>query len=449
MHAIPAAMFLRSPPWSIDKNGQVTFKNHQTYKNNASEFCPGNGSSILESNVCKCGCGSQLRCSTIHESHGAQKVLGESKYHQVTNEQSPSASCSSSENQIRRIDLQRSSPLSNKIFSSKDRTCITLTTDQLLDVDINFLKKNTDIVCKILSMEIPNSEICCKSTLLKHPDTEDIMQEIENMYFKISAIGMTSKFTRPNMKLKREMSNDSMTFSSVGDGARTEENYHKSNKENEPRELGKIRSEPNITKTYLELANTDYVLSKLKQLCNCNEMGIISHLCQFNQKDVLEIMFQMQALYKMYSRVDICNHYESMDSPVPTEKKELSANLEAACTNVSKKPTNSFKHHIKAALYLHKKAIFILISCTRVAFFVSFSPVLTFIVDFAMDKGLQEEDGKYILGALSFGDILGRMCLGWITDSGYVSLPRLVNFIYKSIIPNTLIHFRDILYDGS
>ncbi|KAG8172018.1 hypothetical protein JTE90_016058, partial [Oedothorax gibbosus] len=50
-------------------------------------------------------------------------------------------------------------------------------------------------------------------------------------------------------------------------------------------------------------------------------------------------------------------------------------------------------------------------------------PVMTVVVDFVMDKGLREDDGKYAIAALSLGDLLGRLCFGWVTDKGYMRLP--------------------------
>lgn len=85
---------------------------------------------------------------------------------------------------------------------------------------------------------------------------------------------------------------------------------------------------------------------------------------------------------------------------------------------------NTFCCHIKTALKLYTKPLFLLICLCRAMHFLTFVPIVTTVVDFSMDKGLLEEDGKYIIAALSVGDLLGRLCLGWITDKGYISLPR-------------------------
>lgn len=91
--------------------------------------------------------------------------------------------------------------------------------------------------------------------------------------------------------------------------------------------------------------------------------------------------------------------------------------------NDDKRP-NTFKAHLTTAIKLHKNPLFLLISFSRSVHFLTFVPAMTIIVDFSMDKGLLEEDGKYVIAAISFGDLMGRLCLGWITDKEYLSLPR-------------------------
>lgn len=93
-------------------------------------------------------------------------------------------------------------------------------------------------------------------------------------------------------------------------------------------------------------------------------------------------------------------------------------------SNKSSKRSNTFNAHIRTALRLYLKPMFLLICFCRAVHFMTFVPAVTTVVDFAMDRGLQPEDGKYTIGALSLGDLMGRLCFGWITDYGYVTLPR-------------------------
>ncbi|KFM82172.1 hypothetical protein X975_03534, partial [Stegodyphus mimosarum] len=79
-------------------------------------------------------------------------------------------------------------------------------------------------------------------------------------------------------------------------------------------------------------------------------------------------------------------------------------------------------YHIKAAISLHTNPLFLLISLCRGVHVLSFMSILIAVVDFGMDKGLTEMDGKYLLAAVSGGDLFGCLCLGWITDHGFISL---------------------------
>lgn len=87
-------------------------------------------------------------------------------------------------------------------------------------------------------------------------------------------------------------------------------------------------------------------------------------------------------------------------------------------------PPNTFYSHLKTAMWLHMKPLFLLTCLCRCVHFITFQPILTTIVDFSRDKGLPEEYGKYAIGTLAFGDLFGRLLLGWLTDKKYLSLPR-------------------------
>lgn len=87
-------------------------------------------------------------------------------------------------------------------------------------------------------------------------------------------------------------------------------------------------------------------------------------------------------------------------------------------------PPNTFYSHMKTAMWLHAKPLFLLTCLCRCAHFITFQPMLTTIVDFSRDKGLPAEYGIYAIGTLAFGDLFGRLLLGWLTDKKYLSLPR-------------------------
>ncbi|GIY32206.1 monocarboxylate transporter 9 [Caerostris extrusa] len=104
--------------------------------------------------------------------------------------------------------------------------------------------------------------------------------------------------------------------------------------------------------------------------------------------------------------------------------KEAVSSLETISVKKEDFHPNTFFRHIVTAMKLYKKPLFLLICLCRAVHFMTFIPIITTVVDFIMDKGLVEEDGKYAIAALSLGDLLGRLCLGWITDRGYLSLAK-------------------------
>lgn len=93
-------------------------------------------------------------------------------------------------------------------------------------------------------------------------------------------------------------------------------------------------------------------------------------------------------------------------------------------TNNQTEHSNSFCSHILTAFKLYTKPIFLLICLCRTTHMLITMPLFTTLVDFYMDKGHPKEDGKYVIAALSLGDLLGRLCLGWVSDRGYITLPK-------------------------
>ncbi|GFU40620.1 hypothetical protein NPIL_134551 [Nephila pilipes] len=69
----------------------------------------------------------------------------------------------------------------------------------------------------------------------------------------------------------------------------------------------------------------------------------------------------------------------------------------------------------KAIISVLSNPMFFMISLSLVAFSVLIDPVFIVIVDFIMDKGFDEEVGKYFISAMSFGDLVGKLSFGWIT----------------------------------
>lgn len=79
---------------------------------------------------------------------------------------------------------------------------------------------------------------------------------------------------------------------------------------------------------------------------------------------------------------------------------------------------------IKGIIILISNPMFHVISISLAGFAMLFDPAITIIVDYVMDKGFEENDAKYFISMLSIGDLLGRLCFGWVTDKKYMTLPK-------------------------
>lgn len=79
---------------------------------------------------------------------------------------------------------------------------------------------------------------------------------------------------------------------------------------------------------------------------------------------------------------------------------------------------------------------FYLIAFSVLVFYVSLQSFFVVIVDYAKDKGVERNEGAYLMSIYSLTDILGRSLLGWITDRKYVKRQNMVifTFIANSIV---------------
>ncbi|XP_054716635.1 monocarboxylate transporter 12-like [Uloborus diversus] len=72
--------------------------------------------------------------------------------------------------------------------------------------------------------------------------------------------------------------------------------------------------------------------------------------------------------------------------------------------------------------------LYVLTCFSMAVYVVILSPIITCMVDYGMDKGMQESQGKYLITGMSFGDLVGRLCFGWITDKGLMSKPAFMTW---------------------
>ena len=84
---------------------------------------------------------------------------------------------------------------------------------------------------------------------------------------------------------------------------------------------------------------------------------------------------------------------------------------------------------IKGMTIMLFNPMFHVISISLAGFAMLFDPAITVIVDYVIDKGLEEVDAKYFISMMSLGDLLGRLCFGWVTDRKYMTLPKFMMLI--------------------
>lgn len=179
-----------------------------------------------------------------------------------------------------------------------------------------------------------------------------------------------------------------------------------------PRSLKRCKSVPDLAKASSSNCN---ILHKLKDLYEMRLTDILSVCPKENKRVVLRVLRELKKLYHIAARLGSFGTSTEVAS-------------EALCNETGKhgdaSHSSSLASHILTALKLYTKPMFLLICLCRAVHFIAFIPVMTTVVDFVMDKGLLEEDGKYAIAALSMGDLMGRLCFGWVTDKGYLSMSK-------------------------
>lgn len=291
--------------------------------------------------------------------------------------------------------------------------------------DTQYLRDNPDLVLKILTLKVlgekntkPGSEINQNES----SETEtSILDRMEELYSSFENSKQKSQ-SQQKLKINRlKMYGDLIQ----SDNLKTIGN-HKSQSFlcDRQMEFGlgdvpKTNSVPDFLKT--NEVSTDCILLKLKRLRDVNPV-VLNCLPEDTRDEAAVVMQELKKLYNKHSGMNnqIKGSFLALCGTTPLDPLTSESILE----KVTDEHPNTFWDHIKTAMSLHRKPLFLLICLCRAVHFMTLVPVMTVVVDFVMDKGLLEEDGKYAIAALSLGDLLGRLCFGWVTDRGYMSLPR-------------------------
>ncbi|GBN37067.1 hypothetical protein AVEN_59037-1, partial [Araneus ventricosus] len=76
----------------------------------------------------------------------------------------------------------------------------------------------------------------------------------------------------------------------------------------------------------------------------------------------------------------------------------------------------------KSLLKTNMKPIFILISISMAVYAFLFVGVLTIIIDYAVDQGVSQDDGKFLIIGFSVADLIGRLSFGQVIDRKLVKI---------------------------
>ncbi|XP_054715349.1 uncharacterized protein LOC129224827 [Uloborus diversus] len=288
------------------------------------------------------------------------------------------------------------------------------------DINVSYLIENEDLMRQLLTMKV-----CSKTTkkLEDEPDDEYFSNSyrttaIDHLLTLIQSNGLDRGTLQSNTStlvpaLKENENGHCLTTN-------LKESQFKFNVCHKKAYGAQDKTEYNlntITTNKVPYSNVRYneiVIELLEQVCTKNESEIAENFSSADKKRILKTCEELRKLYN--ACVNLANK-----GSVPEAKLTAPGNPIPEKNKCDTSKKSSF-YHFKTALKLYTKPIYLLICFSRMIFFVTFSSVVTTIVDFAMDKGLPEEDGKFIIAAIAFGDLLGRMCTGWITDRGFLKL---------------------------
>ncbi|GBN55175.1 Monocarboxylate transporter 9 [Araneus ventricosus] len=308
--------------------------------------------------------------------------------------------------------------------------------------DIQFLKQNRELVLEILSTQVPGDNFCLEINRNEPVPSSDIyINQLEDIYTCLQNSKEKWQFYQ-NLKLSKiRLYCDSLDVKEDGKSTYN----HKSQSfqlgkclDFDTSDITKTSSVPDISDKKIKEFDQNSVLTKLKYIKDA-QSDILSTLSQEKKANATKAIQELQKLYNAYSTLSN-SEKKRPEKNQNSVLREAVSSLETIAVKEEDLRSNSFVTHIITAMKIYKKPLFLLICLCRAVHFITFIPVITAVVDFIMDKGLVEADGKYAIAALSLGDLLGRLCLGWITDRGYMSLPKymLVIMILQGICTASL-----------
>ncbi|GFQ91180.1 uncharacterized protein TNCT_260681, partial [Trichonephila clavata] len=283
---------------------------------------------------------------------------------------------------------------------------------------LNFaiLRENSEYVYQLFRLTIPPESLALDTNFV---DTVPIINELEDLYKFLNDLGKSRRASVEMGSLVDELNRSVHQVKVKCEGI------------SDSKEI-EVNEEAVSFKSYEDNPKWLFLAIKIKELCeDYTEENIFHHFPTSVHSMVKEILNVLKNLKEMIAK----SEKEALEAIMNSDKRNSVASEDSKTINTSdlhtqnrhkkgdKGHSNSFWEHIKTAIRLHKNPIFILVSLCRGVFMLTFLPMVTIVVDFAMDLGIRRDSGKYIIAILSLGDLVGRLCLGWITDSGCLNLP--------------------------
>lgn len=280
--------------------------------------------------------------------------------------------------------------------------------------DVRFLQEHNKLVIKLLTLKLPGD---CQ---VKHPDAAQpvmetcIQETMEELYFKQLHSDQKNQFDKNSKLSKNNILLDVLQRNDIKFICSQKSRSFHLGKRLKPGEISKTNSVPDINKMTSDMS-TNYVLLRMRDVFGMEMAHILSKCPDENRDLVLKVLTELKKLCRKHGDF---NNAESgsylsaacWDLSINNQEMDIS-NQERNISN-QQKDSNSIVAHIKTAVKLFANPLFVLTCLCRTVHFLTFVPVITTIVDVTIDKGLKQEDGKYVIAALSLGDLIGRLCLG-------------------------------------
>lgn len=287
--------------------------------------------------------------------------------------------------------------------------------------NIDFLRKNAELVAKMVSGKIPSEHSLGVEQNGFSVNVLCVLEEMEDLYRSLQAPKEMSNFHQ-NLALagKDQVAGD--FFQKEGVCMKQSLLITDNNLLNPYSAVSKSKSVPDLSKLSLETPR-ESLLTNLKGLHCMKSPQIVALFPEEDKRKVFKVSRELRKLYLANTKPKTLKI-----SPKDPQKIALqNSNQEKSDlkTNQEESPRqDGLLDLVKTAVRLHTKPLFLMICLCRCVHFITFLPVMTTIVDYVKDKGFGPEDGNYAIAALSLGDLIGRLCFGWVTDKGFLKIGR-------------------------